>query len=66
MGRVLSVFMMVNSTMMPLGMVVFGPVADVVSINILLVGTGIIVALLCIPMITSKTLREAGRRHLEK
>jgi DHA3 family macrolide efflux protein-like MFS transporter len=64
MGRVLSVFMMVNSTMMPLGMVVFGPVADVVSINILLVGTGIVVVLLCIPMITSKTLLEAGRRHL--
>jgi DHA3 family macrolide efflux protein-like MFS transporter len=50
--------------MMPLGMVVFGPIADIVSINILLVGTGIVVALLCIPMITSKTLLEAGRRHL--
>jgi DHA3 family macrolide efflux protein-like MFS transporter len=65
MGRVLSVFTMVSSTMMPLGMVVFGPVADIVSINILLIGTGIIVVLLCIPIITSKTLREAGRRHLE-
>jgi DHA3 family macrolide efflux protein-like MFS transporter len=50
--------------MMPLGMVVFGPIADTVSINILLIGTGIVVALLCIPMITSKTLLEAGRRHL--
>jgi DHA3 family macrolide efflux protein-like MFS transporter len=65
MGRVLSVFTMVSSTMMPLGMVVFGPVADIVSINTLLVGTGIVVALLCIPMMTSKTLLEAGRRHLE-
>jgi DHA3 family macrolide efflux protein-like MFS transporter len=61
MGRVLSAFTMVSSTMMPLGMVVFGPVADIVSINILLIGTGIVVALLCIPMMTSKTLLEAGR-----
>jgi DHA3 family macrolide efflux protein-like MFS transporter len=66
MGRVLSVFMMVNSTMMPLGMVVFGPIADIVSINMVLVGTGIVVALLCVPMMTSKTLLESGRKHLEK
>jgi DHA3 family macrolide efflux protein-like MFS transporter len=65
MGRVLSVFTMVSSVMMPLGMLVFGPVADVVSINILLVGTGLVVLLLCPPMITSKTLREAGISHLK-
>jgi DHA3 family macrolide efflux protein-like MFS transporter len=63
MGRVLSVFTMVSSTMMPLGMIVFGPIADTVSINGLLVGTGIVVALLCIPMAASKTLREAGKGH---
>jgi DHA3 family macrolide efflux protein-like MFS transporter len=61
MGRVLSVFSMVSSTMMPLGMLVFGPLADTVSINILLVGTGIVVTLLAIPLIISKTLREAGK-----
>ncbi|MDR1919611.1 MAG: MFS transporter [Tannerellaceae bacterium] len=60
MGRVFSVFSMISSTMMPLGMLVFGPLADAVSINILLVGTGLIVALLAIPLIRSKTLREAG------
>jgi DHA3 family macrolide efflux protein-like MFS transporter len=65
MGRVLSVFTMVSSTMMPLGMVMFGPVADAVSINTILAGTGIVVALLCIPMVASKTLREAGRSRLE-
>jgi DHA3 family macrolide efflux protein-like MFS transporter len=65
MGRVLSVFTMVSSAMMPLGMVAFGPVADVISIDILLIGTGIVVVLLCIPMITSKTLLEAGRIHLQ-
>jgi DHA3 family macrolide efflux protein-like MFS transporter len=50
--------------MMPLGMVVFGPVADIVSINILLIGTGVIVTLLAIPLISSKTLREAGKSHV--
>jgi DHA3 family macrolide efflux protein-like MFS transporter len=64
MGRVLSVFTMVSSTMMPLGMVVFGPIADTVLIEILLIGTGIVIALLCIPMVASRTLREAGRNHL--
>jgi DHA3 family macrolide efflux protein-like MFS transporter len=63
MGRVLSVFSMVSSTMMPLGMLVFGPIADTVSIDMLLVGTGIVVTLLAIPLITSKTLREAGKGH---
>jgi DHA3 family macrolide efflux protein-like MFS transporter len=61
MGRVFSVFGMVSSTMMPLGMLVFGPIADTVSINILLVGTGIVITLLAIPLIISKTLREAGK-----
>ncbi|MDR0732410.1 MAG: MFS transporter [Treponema sp.] len=65
MGRVLSVFTMVSSVMMPLGMVVFGPVADRVSINVLLVGTGIVVTLLTIPLITSKILLEAGKNHLK-
>lgn len=65
MGRVISVFTMVSSTMMPLGMIVFGPVADIVSINILLVATGFAATVLCVPMLTSKTLRAAGRRHLE-
>ncbi|GHV86700.1 hypothetical protein AGMMS50230_23080 [Spirochaetia bacterium] len=63
MGRVFSVFGMASSVMMPLGMLVFGPVADVVAIDILLVGTGIVIVLLCIPYLASKTLREAGRSH---
>jgi hypothetical protein len=45
-------------------MVAFGPVADMVSINLLLIGTGILVTLLGIPMMASKTLREAERSHL--
>ncbi|MDR0600436.1 MAG: MFS transporter, partial [Treponema sp.] len=64
MGRVISVFTMVSSTMMPLGMVLFGPVSDIISIDTLLIVTGLLAALLAVPMITSKTLREAGISHL--
>jgi DHA3 family macrolide efflux protein-like MFS transporter len=42
-GRVFSVHTMVNSSMMPLGMVVLGPFADWVSIETLMVVTGILV-----------------------
>jgi DHA3 family macrolide efflux protein-like MFS transporter len=62
MGRVLSVFMMINSVMMPVGILFFGPLADKVSIDIILIGTGIVMMLLGIPFAASKTLREIGRR----
>jgi len=64
MGRVLSVFTMVTSCIMPMGMLLFGPLADRVSIDILLIITGIMISLLGIPMMTSKTLRAAGIKHL--
>ena len=65
MGRVIAFFTMVSSTMMPLGMVLFGPVADIVSIDTLLIVTGSLATLLAIPMAASKTLRKAGISHLE-
>jgi DHA3 family macrolide efflux protein-like MFS transporter len=61
MGRVFGVFGMVWSLMMPVGMLVFGPLADVVSIDYLMTGSGIAIMLLCIPYVASRTLREAGR-----
>ena len=63
MGRVFSVFGMASSVLMPLSMLVFGPVSDTVAIDVLLIGTGIVITLLCIPFMASKTLREAGRSH---
>jgi DHA3 family macrolide efflux protein-like MFS transporter len=62
MGRVLSVFTMIASTMMPLGMLLFGPLADGISIETILVVTGIVVTATCFPLLTSRTLREAGRK----
>jgi DHA3 family macrolide efflux protein-like MFS transporter len=61
MGRVLAVFNMVSSIMMPTGMVLFGPLADVVSIDSILIVTGAIIVVLGVPFIASGTLREAGK-----
>jgi DHA3 family macrolide efflux protein-like MFS transporter len=63
-GRVLAVFNMVSSIMMPAGMVLFGPLADIISIDTILIITGSIIAVLSIPFVASKTLREAGKSHL--
>ena len=61
MGRVFSVFTMVSTSIMPLAMLVYGPVADTVNINIILIVTGTIMALLSIPLVTNKIMRETGR-----
>jgi DHA3 family macrolide efflux protein-like MFS transporter len=60
MGRVFSVFGMASSLMMPAGMMLFGPLADVISIDMLLIVTGGVMVLLGIPFIGSRVLREAG------
>ncbi|GMO62184.1 MAG: MFS transporter [Treponemataceae bacterium] len=60
MGRVFSVIGMISSVMMPTGMLIFGPIADTVSIDILLIGTGAALMLLAIPFVASKTLRKIG------
>ncbi|GBR75049.1 MFS transporter macrolide efflux protein [Candidatus Termititenax aidoneus] len=60
MGRVMSVFLMLGSALMPLSMLIFGPLADTVKIDFLLIGTGLVMALLAIPYLASKKLRAAG------
>ncbi len=59
-GRVFGVFGMISSSMMPLGMLVFGPLADIVRIEWLLVGTGILLFILSFFLIFNKALVEAG------
>ncbi len=44
-GRVFGVQQLIISTIMPLGMLVFGPIADVITIEILLILTGIMMAI---------------------
>jgi DHA3 family macrolide efflux protein-like MFS transporter len=59
-GRVLSVFTMLFSLAMPFGMLFFGPLADIVNINYIFIGTGAVMVFLGIMYFVSKTLREAG------
>ena len=61
MGRVFSVMAMIYSSMMPLSMMVFGPMADVVKIEWILVGTGIAIFLQGFFLTKSKVLIEAGK-----
>lgn len=60
MGRVFGVLTMISSSMMPLGMLAFGPAADIVPIEWLLIGTGFLIFVQSFFLIGSKDLLEAG------
>lgn len=60
MGRVFSVLTMMSSLMMPLGMVLWGPLGDVVAIDWLLIGTGAFLFLMGFVFVFDKTLLKAG------
>ncbi|EMS74220.1 MFS transporter [Ruminiclostridium cellobioparum] len=58
-GRAFGVFSMIASVMMPLGMLVFGPLADLVKIEWLLIGTGILIFIEGFVMLGDRVLKEA-------
>ena len=60
-GRVFGVLGMLSSIMMPLGMIVFGPIADVIKIEWLLLGTGFLILTESFFMVSNKALLEAGK-----
>ncbi|WP_169085646.1 MFS transporter [Paenibacillus sp. PL91] len=60
MGRIFGVFGMISTSMMPIGMLIFGPLADVIEIEWLLVGTGLLIVILAIFFGGNKRLIEAG------
>ena len=60
MGRVFSALMMMGGLMMPLGMVLWGPLGDVVDIGWLLLGTGAFIFLMGFVFMFDKALLEAG------
>jgi DHA3 family macrolide efflux protein-like MFS transporter len=64
-GRVFGVMGMIATSMMPLGMLIFGPVADFVKIEWLLLGTGLLLVVQSLFMLGNKVLIEAGRPVLE-
>ncbi|GAB1477197.1 MFS transporter [Bacillota bacterium] len=59
-GRVFSVMSMISSTMLPLGMFIYGPLADIIPIEWLLVATGLLMALESLLFIKNKALVAAG------
>jgi DHA3 family macrolide efflux protein-like MFS transporter len=61
MGRVLSILTMLQSAVMPLGMLVFGPLADTVRIEWMMVVTGLLMLVTGFAMLGSRSLVEAGR-----
>lgn len=60
MGRIFGVFGMISTSMMPIGMLIFGPLADMIEIEWLLVGTGLLIVILAIFFAGNKRLIEAG------
>lgn len=60
-GRVFGVLGMISSSMMPLGMLVFGPLADIMKIEWLLMGTGVLLFIQSFFLIGNKVLVEAGK-----
>ncbi|WP_066638144.1 MFS transporter [Desulfolucanica intricata] len=60
-GRVFGLFGMISTSMMPVGMLIFGPIADMIKIEWLLIGTGILILILGIFLGRNKVLNEAGR-----
>ena len=60
-GRIFSVMGMIGSVGMPASMLVFGPLADTVPIETLLIITGIAMAVIAVISLMSKTLLEAGK-----
>jgi len=63
-GRVFGVMGMISTSMMPLGMLIFGPIADFIKIEWLLVGTGIFIIILAVFLGRNKVLIEAGKPSL--
>ena len=60
MGRVFSILTMLMTSAMPLGMLVFGPLADAVRIEWILIATGIVMLAHGLRVLGSRRLMEAG------
>lgn len=59
-GRIFGVFGMIATSMMPIGMLIFGPLADVVRVEWILSGTGVLMVLLALLLGKDKVLLKAG------
>ncbi len=62
MGRIFSVVTMLNTSMMSLGMIIFGPLADLMAVEIIMLFAGIVVLLATFFISRLKALLAAGAR----
>lgn len=60
-GRVFGVMGMISTSMMPIGMLIFGPLADVIKIEWLLMGTGAFIMCLSLLLVKNHVLIKAGK-----
>jgi len=60
-GRVFGVMGMISTSMMPIGMLIFGPLADMIKIEWLLIGTGAFIMCLSLLLVKNHVLIEAGK-----
>src|SRR5690606_249975 len=62
-GRVFGVMGMISTSMMPIGMLIFGPIADLIKIETILLGTGALMIVLSILLGKDKMLLQAGKTN---
>lgn len=60
-GRVFGVMTMLSTSMMPLGMLAFGPLADIVAIEWLLILSGVVLIALSLFMLADKKFLSVGK-----
>lgn len=60
-GRVFGVFGMIQSAVMPISILVFGPLADIIDIEWMLIFTGIFMSVMSVLLTKNKVLVEAGK-----
>ncbi|MDF2866394.1 MAG: transporter [Clostridia bacterium] len=60
-GRVFGVYGMIASAIMPIGMIIFGPLSDMFKIEWLLLGTGVLILVISLFLLKNDVLIEAGK-----
>lgn len=65
-GRVFSVFGLINTISLPLGMLFFGPLSDIVDISHIILASGVMMIIIAIVPLFNKTLIKEGLRKQVK
>jgi DHA3 family macrolide efflux protein-like MFS transporter len=65
-GRVFSVFGLINSVSMPLGMLVFGPLSDFVDISLIILLSGVVMVIIAIIPLLNRSFIKEGRLKISK